>query len=265
MSARRDEMEVREIICPSGLKGVIRKLKVSDLDIFADRNLMKQGGPAMESELADRVWMETKDRGPYVFGGTNPPWSGDVLHGDRFYAIMQARMLTKGDDYEFDVQCDNSSCRNRFRWGISLSDLPVVMLSKESREQLAMENRFSSTLEVSGHTVFWALPTGSVQRRVDKYVKKSGVAISSVYAARLLGVEGMENVDFLEYMKELNISDFDQLTYEMERADCGVDTGIEVECPSCGNVIEQDVGFGRDFFTRDFSRTRSTAVRGKQR
>ena len=50
---------------------------------------------------------------------------------------------------------------------------------------------------------------------------------------------------------------FDALVAEMQAADCGVETGIEIECPSCGNGMEVDVGFGRAFFTRDFSRIRS--------
>jgi hypothetical protein len=253
-------MKVKEITCPSGLKGVVRKLKVSDLDIFANRSLMRKGGSAVEAELANRVWQETLDRGPYTFDGNRPPWTGEVLSGDRFYAIMQSRILTRGSDYEFDVQCDNNACRNRFRWGLDLEDLPVVVLSDESKAQLSKENRFASTLEDSGDTVLWALPTGQIQRRMDKYVKQHGQALSVVFAARLLGVEGEERVSFVEYMKELGVDDFDQLSYEMQRADCGVDTGIEVECPTCQNIIEEEVGFGKDFFTQDYSRKRSSAT-----
>jgi len=250
-------MNVKEIECPSGLKGVVRKLKVSDLDVFADRNLMKRGGAALEAELASRIWQETVERGPYVFDGSRPPWTTDILQGDRFYAIMQARILTRGSDYEFDITCDNPICRNKFRWGLDLEDLPVVKLPDSSREALMADNRFMTELEACGDKVFWALPTGRIQKRIDKYVKQHGQSLSTVFAARLLGIEGQENVDFVGYMQDLDIGDFDQLAYEMERADCGVDTSIEVECPSCARLMEQEVGFGKDFFTRDFSRTRS--------
>ena len=47
---------------------------------------------------------------------------------------------------------------------------------------------------------------------------------------------------------DLTMSDADFLMSEFERVDCGIDTAIEIECPSCWAVQEIELPFGKTFF-----------------
>ena len=44
------------------------------------------------------------------------------------------------------------------------------------------------------------------------------------------------------------VRDADFLVDEFDRVDCGVDTGIEIECPECFATQEVDLPFDRTFF-----------------
>ena len=55
-------------------------------------------------ELPSARWEETADPGPYDFGDNDIDW-GAVLQGDRFFALLQIRVLTYGPEYAFAVSC----------------------------------------------------------------------------------------------------------------------------------------------------------------
>ncbi len=173
-----------------------------------------------------------------------------------------ARIFTRGKDYDFEVVCPNIMCKEKFEYNVDLSSLPIVDLPLESAELYAAGNRFSTKLN-NGDTVFWSLPNGRMQRRMDQYMKQYGQGLATIYGSRLRGIEGREkeNINFIQYMGDLDIDDFDLLTLSMEDADCGVDTSVEVECEECGTTQELEIGFGKDFFTRDFSKIRSKSRR----
>lgn len=261
-----------EVILPSGLRGVIRKMKVADIDLMANPTSGRQSGPVSEFELCNRLWVQTLDRGPYNFSTDKPPWSDCILQGDRFKLVLEARVLTRGSDYEFDCQCDSPACRAMFRWGLDLSDLPTIPISQRALDGLAAGNLFHTFLPAIGHRVIWMLPTGSIQTAMDKMVKQHGRGIGPIYAARILKVEAkavedtwveVEVKDLAAYVGDLDLDDFDLLIGDMQDVDCGVDTGIEIECPHCGRRQFMDVGFGGDFFMRDLTRSRSSRPKGR--
>jgi len=105
------------ITCPSGLSGRIRGMKVREERVLADRKLAKNGGQV--DELLGACWEETLDPGPYDFGDKVIDW-GQVLQGDRFYALLQIRALTYGPEYAFAVNCGSDGCRARIEWELSV-------------------------------------------------------------------------------------------------------------------------------------------------
>ena len=96
------------ITCPTGLTGRIRGMKVREERILSDRKLAKSGGQV--DELLAACWEETVDAGPYDFGEKDIDW-GQVLQGDRFYALLRVRALTYGAEYAFAVSCQSEACR----------------------------------------------------------------------------------------------------------------------------------------------------------
>ena len=241
------------ITCPSGLSGRIRGLKVREERILTDRKLAKSGGQM--DELLSACWEETLDVGPYDFGAKSMDW-GKVLQGDRFYALLKIRALTYGAEYAFAVSCQHEACRARIDWELDLNDLVVRALSEESKEAFLNGNRFETTLPDEGKKVWFKLLTGVDERKLPQLRKKAGERLlSSMLAFRVIEVEGIDAKDKRGFLENLTMSDADFLVDEFDRVDCGVDTGIEIECPECFATQDIELPFERSFFMPGKERT----------
>jgi hypothetical protein len=236
----------QDIICPSGLSGRIRGLKVREERILSDRKLARSGGQV--DRLLSACWEETLDSGPYDFGEKNIDW-GMVLQGDRFYALLQIRALTYGPEYAFSVNCQNVACRARIDWELDLGDLPVRKLSDESRSAFVNGNRFETVLPDAGTRLWFSLATGEIERRLPKVRRDANERVlSSVLALRVIEVDGVDTREKRKFIEDLSLRDADFLMDEFDRVDCGVDTNIEIECPECFSIQEVELPFERTFF-----------------
>lgn len=235
------------ITCPSGLTGRVRGMKVREERILADRKLAKDGGQL--DELLAACWEETIDPGPYSLAeGGKLHWS-KVLQGDRFYALLMIRVETYGPTYGFSLDCSNSACRARIAWELSLQELPVRPLSAESRVAFLTGNRLETHLPASGKRVSFRLMTGQDERQLPALQRAAPERLlSSVLAYRVWDIEGVEAKDKRRAIEELEMRDATFLLREFERVDCGVETAIEVECPTCLTVQAVELPFDKGFF-----------------
>lgn len=241
------------INCPSGLSGRIRGMKVREERILTDRKLARNGNQV--EELLKSCWEETVDHGPYDFGDKDIDW-GQVLQGDRFYALLQIRALTYGPEYAFSVVCQNQACRSRIDWELDLSVLPVRSLSDDSKAAFINGNRFETTLPDSGNKVWFKLLTGADERKLPMLRKNAGDRLlSAMLAYRIVEIEGVESRDKRQFVEGLSLRDADFLVDEFDQVDCGVDTTIEVECPECFAVQEVELPFEKTFFMPGKART----------
>lgn len=241
------------IICPSGFSGQIRGMKVREERVLADRRLAKSGGQV--DELLAACWEETLDAGPYDFGEKSMDW-GVVLQGDRFYVLLQIRALTYGPTYAFAVHCQSEACRARIEWELDLGELPCRALSEESRASLLAGNRFETTLPDAGKRLWFRLLTGADERKLPQLRRNAGDRLlSAMLAFRVLDVEGVEARDKKRFIEDLSMRDADFLVDEFDRVDCGVDTGIEIECPECFATQEVELPFDQTFFMPGKGRT----------
>ena len=241
------------ITCPTGLTGRIRGMKVREERILSDRKLAKSGGQV--DELLAACWEETVDAGPYNFGEKDIDW-GQVLQGDRFYALLRVRALTYGAEYPFAVSCQSEACRARIEWELDLGELPCRELSEESRAAFAEGNRFETVLPDAGKRVWFRLLTGADERKLPQLRRSAGDRLlSAMLAFRVVEVEGVEPRERRRFSEDLTMRDEDFLVDEFDRVDCGVDTTIEIECPECFATQEVDLPFDRSFFMPGKERT----------
>ncbi|WAM28309.1 T4 family baseplate hub assembly chaperone [Myxococcus sp. NMCA1] len=241
------------ISCPSGLTGRIRGMRVREERVLADRKLAKSGGQV--DELLSACWEEMQEAGPYAFADGKVDWSR-VLQGDRFYALLQVRILTYGPEYAFAVPCQNAACRSRIDWELDLTQLPVRALSDASRAAFMAGNRFETALPDAGTRVRFKLLTGEDERRLPQLQRAAPEKLlSSVLAYRVLDVDGVDARDKRRFLEDLSLRDADFLVDEFDRVDCGVDTTLEVECPECFMRQEVELPFDRGFFLPGQART----------
>lgn len=234
------------IVCPSGLTGKIRGLKVREERILADRTLAQQG--MQLNELLAACWLETIDAGPYRFDGTIN-WD-DILQGDRFYALLQIRTATYGGDYAFAAACQNEICRRKIEWELNLSDLPVRVLPEESKN--ALTNSFGvlqMVLPDAKRSVQFKLLKGSDERRLmGARQRMSDRMLMSLLSLRVQQIEGVAANELTAFLEDLSLQDANFLIAAFDRADCGVETAIDIVCPHCRMEQEIELPFERTFF-----------------
>ncbi|MHB1843377.1 MAG: T4 family baseplate hub assembly chaperone [Deltaproteobacteria bacterium] len=235
------------ITCPSGLIGTIRGLKGKEGKLLADRNAARSG--ATFDQILAACWLSTEDPGPYAIEEKQPLDWAKVLVADRFYSLIRIRALTFGDAYAFSVQCAAASCRERFEWEIRLSELPVRALPAETLAAFQAGNRLETRLPRDGRKVWFKLLTGADEQRAAKAIKAGqGGLLQAALLARLVEVEGVAEHERRGFLDELELADQVALLDRFDEADGGVETSIEVECPSCLSVQELDLPFERGFF-----------------
>ncbi len=247
------------IVCPSGLAGEIRGLKGKEGKLLADRAAARAGA-TFEKILAG-CWLATTDPGLYTLDdGGALDWS-KVLVADRFYALLRIRALTFGDEYAFSVQCQSAGCRERFEWTLDLKDLPVTPLSDAAKAAFKAGNRFETKLG-DGRKVWFRLMTGADEVRAAGALKhgRDGMLLTAL-ALRIVEIEGVADSDKRKFLDDMELADAAALLDRFDEADGGVETSIEVECPSCMGVQEVQLPFERGFFLpRGKAQGRTTAT-----
>jgi|SRR5579884_2481333 len=241
------------IVCPSGLAGEIRGLKGKEGKLLADRAAARAGSTF--EKILSGCWLSTTDPALYdVPEGGALDWS-KVLVADRFYALLQIRALTFGEEYAFSVQCQSAGCRERFEWTLNLKDLPVAPLSDAAKAAFKAGNRFETKLH-DGKKVWFRLMTGADEIRAAGVLRagRDGMLLTAL-ALRIVEIEGVPDTDKRKFLDDMEMADAAALLDRFDEADGGVETTIEVECPSCMGVQEVQLPFERGFFLPRKART----------
>ncbi len=263
----------------TGLSGEVRKYTPGDWHaLFSDQRGLRQPIWVWENKLAQRIWGETLDCGPYAFAD-KPPWDGMILVGDRLDLLLQARLATSNDSsYAVDdLSCRSRTCDNHFSVEIDIgTDLTRNVLTEEVRDyylstygeersdglpvdiklcpEATLEAVADGSFEVqaqfaSGMAVAWKLANGKIQKRVKKYVEQHGVSQMASAAARLTKLGDQRPGGFFQYICDhLTEDEFSWLWNEMERHEPGIDFEVEVECDDCGMKFEETLTLGNFIF-----------------
>ena len=223
------------VTCPSGLAVELRKLKVQEANILADRQTYQKG--ATLDQLLASVWVSTLDVGPYKFGPGNKPLWEQVLVGDRFYAQMQVRIATHGPHYDFRVPC--SVCKEIISWSVNLADLPVTKLKQEDAAIFTDTNVFKE-LGPDGKQITFHLMTGVHERKAQMILKQNkATRVTASLLSRIDEVEGEK--DRRSYFDNLDFTVALDLIKMLDDHDCGIETTFDIECGECGAETEVDL------------------------
>ncbi len=242
-----------QIICPSGLKGRIRKMKVHEARSFSQRRKSKKNDPT--GRLLSACWEETLDPGPYDFD-SKPDWN-KVLVGDRLSALVGIRIATHGSEYAFSVTCQERDCRKRIDWELDLNELPIRKLTEENLAMFQDGNRFATLLPEADRRVHFRMLLGEDEAKLGKLKRGTeDLDLFDLLSLRVVEIDGVDPKDKKRFIDDLSMGDADFLLDEFDRVDCGIDTGIDIECPSCFAVQEIELPFASTFFMPGKGRAR---------
>jgi hypothetical protein len=240
---------------PSGAIIEIRGLRGKEGKLLSDRDAIKNG--TFLDKILSACTVNVIEASPYVTipakatSPDEPPrqvldWS-QVLIGDRFFTLVQIRVLSLGEMFGFKLQCSEEGCRKRFNHEISLlKQLSVTCLSAEDRAQFAAVNEFS-TLDRNNKTIRYRLPVG----KDEVLAMRAGQggpdgAFMQALLQRIVSIEG--EVVPRKYLEDCDFGNLLDLLASFDEHNCGVETTIEVQCPHCGSLEDIQLPFGRGFF-----------------
>ena len=264
-------MDTKEIRCPSGMRGRIRKLLGRDFHALSESD-EEESTPDIMAGLAESVWVETIDPGPYQFGTGKPMFRSDVLIGDRSHILIQSRILTDGGKKSNRIQCPG--CEVWFPDLFDYNDLNIREWpdkdAPEPVDEMALKaymarRRFAakepcSTVMPDKTEIQWNLLTGNLlQGSIKDFALQFGGGTYSEMAARVHSISDLD-LDSIDKPEDRRAAVFKRLNGgytdtelwglwdDIQDHECGPDTDVRKQCPSprCGHkfgYVTDTVGF----------------------
>ncbi len=235
------------VVCPSGLTGEVRKLKIAEANILGDENAVRRGD--MFDKVLAACWVSTEDFGPYGGVENRLDWK-KVLVADRFALTVDIRVATYGPVYEYTVTCTNPTCRKKFPWRIDLTtDLERKPLPAESIAIFKAGNRFETRVEALGKSIFFKLQTGEDERvAAASLAKNQAKKMTAALAARIVQIEDVEPNDRVRFLDQLDMDEAMDIIDAMDAVDGGIETDGDVECSDCHTQQTISLPLGKEFW-----------------
>lgn len=244
-------MAHKEFTAPSGLRGIVRGLKLKELKLFGDRRGLKSG--KVFEDIIEACWVETLDLGPAYRHLGKVGWPSTALQGDKAATLMAIRRATHGDMFDFSTPCTDRTCRETIKWGVNLADeLPMKSYPASAIAKHVAGELFEGMLD--GKKVWFELMTSQSEKLMHKFVDSHAKKLETVEATiafRCKKVEGFERKDqIVEWITEVDLHDVLALRDAMDDVSGGYETAFEIECDSCGarSEVELPLG-GKDYWT----------------
>jgi hypothetical protein len=255
-------MKTTAVSLPSGLGLTLRAVSLAEESIFAEAARSKGGHNVFVQALykvLSACSPSVNNPGPYpaLATGGRADWA-KMLLGDRIAAMLHLRALSyrDGNIYTLEkVPCP--ACRERKTHTVDIFEQLVwAPLSPESAERFRAGQPFE--VEIQDRKVSFGLGTGLTEELSDKLDRQNpGRIVATSMRARILDVEGIDRRDILDWLdgcagrggkfEGLSSQEADDLRDAFDRADCGVDTDVELTC-RCGNEFVMQLPFGEGFF-----------------
>lgn len=212
---------------PSGAVVEIRGMKTQEMDILANRKAMKDGDGI--NDIAKNCIVSSEN-----FDYDN------ALQGDRYAIMVNIRRITYPGPYMFDVSCPVCETNGHFK--VDLNSLEIKKLNDRPIKELKF------TFPRSKYEITYHLPTGKEEREILKLRKNHPNDLLSLsLMCNIDKVEGMP-IKTLEWFKNLDAYDVIAFKDELEEVNCGIETGIDLCCDSCGSDFETELPITANFF-----------------
>lgn len=207
----------------------LREMTGREEDILASNNLSPQKKiNAVVANCLERIGTVT-DKAAF------PTIVSNLPIGDRVFLLIALRRTSLGDELPVEEVCP--ACSAKSNYVLDLSDLEVKKLPDPMRRVFDMQLP-------SGKPVRFRLGVGADEEKVTKV--PSSEKPSAMLLARTEMLDG--KVPTMNDVKNLTWRDRQALRAAMEEFDGGVDTSLDLTCPSCSNEFSRELDLGQQGF-----------------
>lgn len=253
-------MQTVEVLCPSGLKGVLRGMRVREEGLFGNKALMRQH--QIIDKLLECCWEQTLDPGPYRLDGEGKLNWSMVAATDRVYAMLQLRILTYRADYTFRVTC--KTCDLVFPWTVELDALDVIDMAEEGIHNLQTGEPYIVELG-NGSKVACRVLRGEDEVFLATSKQSDETALAAQLARRVVRIgDATAWDDVLSVVSDLPAGHADDLRTATDDIEGGVETTFDVKCSSCGGIQRVLLPFEADFFSTQKVSSKSQRRRSRK-
>jgi len=179
----------------------------------------------------------TESIGPYS-GGTLDTIIPDLTQGDRVFLLMAIRRASLGNEMPFQTACPG--CKEEARFIVDLSELES---KKMPNPGLRM---YDLVLPKTKHKVRMRVLTGRGEEAISRASTKGQDVISTAILVRIESFN--DKPATLKDLKDLPLIDRNFLRESWTEHEGGVDTEIDVDCPSCGISYETELDISQQGF-----------------
>lgn len=175
----------------------------------------------------------------------------DLLSVDRNHLLIYLRGISYTPEYDVEIKCP--ACNTKFSTTIDLNNLDI----EGCPDDFGPES-LSGVLPASGFTYSYRLSTGTDEQAISNYREKriqmwgdSSEDDTLLYRTVILlnEIEGVKDKkELMVLLKRLPIADVAHLRNEVSDPPFGVDTEVEIVCPSCAEEFHIDLPLETNFF-----------------
>lgn len=162
----------------------------------------------------------------------------DLTQGDRIYLLMAIRRASLGNEMPFQTTCP--SCKEEARFILDLADLETKKMPNPAIRT------YDIVLPKSKHKVRMKVLTGRGEEAISKAATKGQDVISTAIFARIESFD--DKPVTIKDLKDLPLADRNFLRGSWEGHEGGVDTEVQVDCPSCGTAYDTELDISQQGF-----------------
>ena len=177
----------------------------------------------------------------------------DILLYDSNYLFFFLRQISYGDEYNFEITCQNSICEKKFQHTVKISELNFESLKEGIEEPIVVKlPRSKFTVKMVLPRLYHGENINDKNRNRKKNVNDENDRMIDNYietTKEVLDEEGnrISRGDWRDFYEALPALDRAKITEETNFS-TGVDTLEGVNCPYCDTVYDGLIPVGPDFF-----------------
>lgn len=162
----------------------------------------------------------------------------DLTQGDRIYLLIAIRRASLGDEMPFVTKCPQ--CEQDARFILDLADLETVQMNDPRIRTYELE------LPKTKKKVVMRVLTGRGEEAIGKASNRGKDVISTAIFARVDSID--EKPPTMRDLKNLPLVDRNFLQNSWEDHEGGVDTEVQIDCPSCGREYDTQLDISQQGF-----------------
>lgn len=175
----------------------------------------------------------------------------DLCEQDKYYIMMQIRILTFGSDYSFVTTCPD--CKSKIQVDIDLDDLEVFYADEKFDEGLKYELPCGDIVEFK---ILTSKDVNEVNTLIGKLKanndKGTQMILRLASVISTLNGEKKSLVEKQKYLEEASSRDLNKLWKAYSKIKLGVNMNTLISCSACGMVNEVGVVMNTEFFRPSF-------------